>query len=346
MKKAIFFPISCSNIKLNEFEACRSEGRHVINIAFGFSLLGYECHIINNWNLKEPIKIWDNVYIENRPNPNEIYDIAFTYDNVHIVNSKNYRHKIVMTYESSNINKALEYIRKNGVEKIILACSHRSVKDNSTNVYNLKYFPALFPISSINIGFVPYKYKPQNNELKIYVYHSSWPGTANGASWRYITKQNLIFKFLRSKNVNLKLFVHVENENISPFGSPTNGIEINYIHNASMFYKDMIELIQKVDLCISTGGLDRPGSSTMDIISLGKPLICVNDGVSNKSPWNILYDCSEYIISIQESDMISLEKLDKIFSNLEMSYNCYKNTVKEYDFSNWKHIVEKLLGEL
>lgn len=371
MKKAIFFPPACGNTKFNEFESCRGEGRAIMNIAFGFSLLGYESHIINNWNLDKPKKIWNyqnnNVYISNKPDPNETYDIALTYDSVHILNSKNYKQKILMSYESSNINKANEYIKSNNLENITLVCSHESVKDPNKNPFNLKYFPVIFPIPSINIGFIPYNtkiFEPNNKELKIYVFHSSWPGSACSNLNCCRHKQFLILKFLRSKCPDslLKIHVHIEDEKyinnseVNPF--TTNNFdantEIHYIPNRTVQYNDIINLLQQVDLCIPVGGLNTPGSGVLDMLSLGKPIISAVDGVNKDSEgktfeaFNTLYKCSDNLIMTQESYEISLKKLERIFSdnNLELSYNCYKNCIKDYDYNNWKEIVEKFLSDI
>lgn len=353
-KNAIFFLPSCTNTKQNEFESCRGEGRAIFNIAFGFSLLGYECHIINSWNLQQPKQIWKNVFIYHTPII-EKYDVAMTYDNISILNSENYKNKIVMTYESSNIEKINRYINEHGVKNVILACSHRSTKDPSTNPFNLRYFPVLFPIPSINLGFVQYTNINNNNELKIYIYHSSWAGTASGSSWRYVTKQKLIIEYLLTKYKTLNLSIHVESQDIAntcPFGYPTPQIKINYITN-NINYEEVLNHIRNSDLCISTGGLNHAGNNVLDIISLGKPLILIYDGAPYNennvrfSPWNILYDCDP-LIYLQEPDSQSIGKLNNIFNdnNLEKLYNCYKNTLKDYDFNNWKPIVENFLSQL
>lgn len=323
-----------------------------MNIAFGFSLIGYEVHIINNWNLSEPKKIWDNVYISNQPNQNEIYDIAFTYDNISILNSNNYIHKILMTYQSSSIRNALKYMKENNIE-VILVSTHESVKN--ANEFNLKYFPALFPIPSINIGFIPYKFEPKNSELKVYVYHSSWTGSAYSSLRCCKGKQSLILNFLKTKGYNLNIFIHVENEIISNqclSEFTLSNSKINYICNDKVHYDDIIKIFKEVDLCIPIGGLDYPGSGVMDMLSLGKPIISVVDGVNKDKdgnifqPFNTLYKCSDNLIMVQESNDLSFKKLERIFSTpstLEESYNCYKNSIKDYDFNNWKSYVEKFL---
>ncbi len=357
MKKAIFFPPSCSNTKLNEFESCRGEGRAIFNIAFGFSLLGYECHIINNWNLTTPQKIWDNVYIRNHIDHNETYNIAFTYDAVSSLNSKNYIHRLVMTYEPSNIEKIRKYIKDNKMENTTLICTHESVK--KTNHYSLKYFPALYPIPSVNIGFIPYKYEPKLPEIKIYVYHSSWGGSAT-SNFGCRSKQVLILNFLKSKGYKLNLYIHIEsdryinNNDINPFISYNNTDKVQYVNNEKICYDDIIRTFKEVDLCISFGGLNYPGSSVLDMLSLGKPLISVVDGVNvdNKGktfePFNMLYRCSNNLIMIQETAEVSINKLERIFSgnNLEQSYNCYKKCYDDFDFNNWKLYTEKFLKEI
>lgn len=373
MKKAIFFPVSCSNIKYNEFESCRSEGRHVINIALGFSLLGYESYIIYNWNLEKPKKIWsgldqhkneNNVFIYNHPDPNEIYDVALGYDDVSRLNSKNYKNKIVLTYEPTNISKIRSYILTNKLENITIACSHETTKSSEQhkNPFRLKFFPVLFPIPSVNIGFIPYNTRIfENKEINIYVHHSSWTGSATSSLNSCRHKQILILRHLISKFPSklFKLYIHIEDGFINSIHNPftknnfsNNNIEIYYIENFKIHYDGIIELLRKMDLCITVGGLSTPGPCTIDALSLGKPIINVVDGVNidhngkKFEAFNLLYKCSENLIMVQESDTISYHKLEKILNNLEGSYNCFRDCIKDFDFYNWKNYVETFLSKL
>lgn len=348
MKKAIFFPPSCSNVKENEFESCRGEGRSVINMAFGFALLGYECYIINNWNISSPKKIWDNVYINNHPDVNEIYDIAISYDNLPIINQANYKHKIVMNY--AHTDEVLKKINENNLD-VILTCPIPSIMhDSSTFQYkNSRYLPPVSPIPSVNIGFIPYKFEPKLPELKVYVYHSSWSGSS-GSNFHWGRKQLLILEFLKSKGYKLNLFIHVENEETSkncPFGIKDSNVnDIHYIYNDKVRYDDIIKMLKSVDLCISGGGIDYIGTCVCDIISLGRPLIYVVDGVpNNEFIFNGLYNCPKYLIISQEPDDISQQKLESIITSLEESYNCYRDTLKDLDFNNWKEYVTKFLEQ-
>lgn len=349
MKKAIFFVPSTTNIKENEFESCRNEGRILINNAFGLSLLNYECYIIGGWNIESPKKIWNNVYINSKYDINEVYDVAFAYsDSVpHQFESKKFKQKILINFEHSDI--LLKNIQEKGLD-ITLACPVPSLmKDPRAFHYqneNIHFLPILNPIPSVHIGFLPYTYKPKLPELKVYVHHSSWDGTQTRTNV-YIHKQLLTLKFLKSKGYKLNVFFHMENEEAiknSPF-IESDYDEIHYINNDITYYDDVIKMIQKADLCIpNRAGYDAYGTSMFDIIGLGKSVINIVDGILRDDiTVNNLYKCSEYLITVQEDDETTHKKLEKIIVNLEESYNCYRKQLEDFDFYNWKKYAEKIL---
>lgn len=352
MKKAIFFPPSCSTTKENEFESCRGEGRAVMNIAFGFALLGYECYIINNWNITSPRKIWENVYISNKPDENVTYNIALTFDDYNIINRKNYKHKLLMNYSHSD--KIYEYIKKNNLD-IIIVCPLPTIMEKSPfhKKYS-KFLGTIYPLPRINIGFIPYKFNPKLPELKIYLYHSSWKDSVSSISYSG-GKQLIVLDFLKSKGYDLNLFIHVESEESAKQAfldydlSKHNKDKIHYIYNEKTRYDDLIKILQEVDLCITArAGYDSGGSSIGDIISLGKPLIYIVTGPPhNDFILNPLYMCPKYMIIRQENYHESYRKLEELFPNkLEESFNCYRDSLKDLDFNLWKSHAEKLLKEL
>lgn len=354
MKKAIFFPPSCSNAKENEFESCRGEGRAIINIAFGFALLDYECYIVNNYgNINEPKQIWKNVYITNRPDENITYNISLSFDNYNILNSKNYKHKILMNY--AHTDRIYQHIKNNNLDIILVCPSPTIMSDSSTFQYkHVKYLNTIYPIPSINIGFVPYRFEPKLPEIKIYLYHSSWEGSVSSSSYSR-GKQRLVLDFLKSKGYKPNLFIHVtdkdnakksiEDYDLSKYD--TN--KIHYLYNEKTNYDNIIQILKEVDLCIpARAGYDSAGSSIGDIIGLGKPFIYIVDGTPHKEfIFNPLYRCPNYMIVRQEDYHESYRKLEKIFPNkLEETFNCYRDSLKDLDFYNWKVYTEKFLKEI
>lgn len=346
MKKAIFFTESCGNDKQNEFESCRGEGRISINTAFGFSLLGYECYIVNNYNLLTPKKIWKNVYITNKPDENEVYDIAFSWGIESLKNKKNYRHKVLTSY--TDIIKFSEIIIEQDLD-IILACNIPCVmhEPSHVNYQNAQYLPAIFPTPSINIGFLPYKFEPKIPELKVLLYHSSWESTIARNQY-YAHKQQLMLNELYQR-YKVNLYILVSNEEVARKCPDIYDLykcnEIHYINNEKMRYDDIIKLILSIDLCLSVGGIFMTGPLVGDIISLGKPMIYAFEGAPQENVFypNDFCKCSEHIIMGNEPDNISVKKIKAALDNLEISFNCYRKAIEDYDFKNWKIYAEEFL---
>jgi hypothetical protein len=345
MKKAIFFTESCGNDKENEFESCRGEGRISIHTAFGFSLFGYECYIVNNWKLESPKKIWKNVYIINKPDKDEIYDIAFSWGFENLIDRKNYKHKILInTTDTVSLSKIIKELNLD----IILTCNVPCMMHDLThfNYENTQYLPTIYPIPSINIGFLPYNFDPKLPELKVLLYHSSWEGTIARNQY-YAHKQQLILDILNQR-YKVNLYVLVANEEVAKNCPYTYNLskcnEIHYVNNEKMRYDDIISLILNVDLCLSVGGINWSGPLVVDIISLGKPMIYAFEGFPTPNTFNNngFCKCIEYILG-PEDDNISIKKIEKVLDNLEISFNCYKKTIEDYDFKNWKKYTEDFL---
>lgn len=343
MKKAIFYPSSCGYDREDEFVSCRGEGRFIINMAFGFSLLGYECYIINKVK-QSPKKIWNNVYICNTSDENITYEYAISFDNCLILNRKNYRNKIVISY--AHLEKILEY-NKSINNEITIGFPGEIPSNNKFVSENTQVFPTVFPVSSVSPTFVPYKYEPNFPELKIYVIDSTWSGSYGSNYARQ--KQLLILEYLKSNGYKLNLSIHGESEKykddlLDVYKRYSN--KINYVNNEKCNYKDILNTITENDLCIPTGaGYNHVGSFINDIIGLGKPVIyIVNGGHHNGTILNPLYKCHKKIIVTQESDEDSHKKLDEIFNDLESYYNCFKKQLNYYNFTYWKVIIRKLLN--
>lgn len=346
MKKAIFFPTSCGTNKKNEFESCRGEGRISINTAFGFSLLGYECYISNNYNISSPKRIWENVYLINSPDENVMYDIAFSWNIEQLKNRNNFKYKILTSY--ADAIRYSQIIMEQHLD-IILVCGSPCMMHEPTHVnYKIsQYLPAIYPIPSINIGFIPYKFEPTLPELKVLLYHSSWESTIERSQY-YIHKQQLILDILNQK-YKVNLYILVANEEVEKKCQFIYDLfkcnKVQYINNKNLKYDNIINLILSVDLCLSVGGTSMPGPIVVDIISLGKPMLYTIEGAPeiDKFSNNDFCKCVNHIIASTESNNISIKKINTILNNLEISYNCYKKAIEDYDFKNWKKYAENFL---
>lgn len=341
MKTAICFPPSCSTAKENEFESCRGEGRFTINIGFGLSLLGYEVHIINDWNITVPKKIWNNVYINNKPIYDE-YDVAFTFSGANMMRTIRYKKGMYMGYETRHISDVTE-LNKILETPLIFTCPYKGFIDYNNNraPFKVYYLPHLMPIPSINIGFLPYNYNPERNELKVYLNFSQWKDSTD-SHVKWSDKQYLAVNFLRAKfkDKKVKLYVHVENKDAIK-KCHIKGDETYYFLNDKNYYDDVINLIKRMDICITKGGWYDLSGCVNDIISLGKPFIYVVDSPPTDKPiLNHLYNCPKSIIYSQEPNIDSIKKLERFINNPELSYNCFKYTSRDLDFINWKEIAK------
>lgn len=346
MRRAIFFTSSCGTDKENEFESCRGEGRISINTAFGFSLLGYECYVVNAYKFSLPKKIWENVYIINKPDENVVYDIAFSWNLEHLIKTPNFKYKIITTY--TDTPRLLKIIKEQNLD-IILTCNVPCMMHESShyNYQNTQYLPVIFPIPSVNIGFLPYKFEPKLPELNVLLYHSTWEHTIARSQY-YIHKQQLIINTLNQKyKVNLNVLVANENvrKRIPLIYDLFKCNKITCIDNEKLRYNDIINLISSVDLCLPVGAIFMPGPLVVDILSLGKPIIYTLEGYPSKTEFNnnCLCKCSDYILIGPESDTVSIEKIEKLLKNLEISFNYYRKSIEDYDYKNWKKCTEEFL---
>ncbi len=346
MKKAIFFPDSCGIDRENEFETCRGEGRITINTAFGFSLLGYECYIVNNWNVLTPKKIAENVYITNKSDESVVYDMAYSWHIEHLRDRKNFKYKILSSYaDTPQLSKT---IKKENLD-IILTCNVPCQMHDPShfNYKNTQYLPTIYPLPSINIGFLPYKFEPKLPELKVLLYHSTWEGSVARSKY-YTHKQQLIIDILNQK-YKVNLYILVANNEVAKQSSIIYNLsecnEIRYINNEKMRYDDIVKLISDTDLSLPVGAIFMPGPLVADIISMGKPMIYIIEGYPSETEFNnnCLCKCIEHVIICPEADDISIKKIKTALNNLEISFNCYRKVFEDYDFKNWKKYTEDFL---
>lgn len=341
----------------DQYDSFRAEGRIVINIGFGLGVLGFNVHIIYLGWSNDLRQIYKNVYLTNKPRL-DYYDYALVFQNTPNPSSK-YGTVIFMGYEHYSIRIYNEY--KNNINKntIYAYLSNMNFDKVQSNIpFKIYYLPMLFPIPLINtdekFGFLPYHYEPKLPILNVFMFFSSNSLSTDFNKVRFLDKEIFIINYLKNNGFILNLNVLVENkEHMSEFpidkfvdknnkNETQHKIKISFSNESS--YRDIINYIEKSDVCITVGGFSS-GNCLMDMISLGKPTIFIGDGVEEKSQReiikNAIYKCPEEILYIQESNKDSLKKIEKFMLNPKTSYDKFKDAHKDFDFNNWREIVMK-----
>lgn len=341
----------------DEWDSFRSEGRIPLNIGFGLTLLGYDVNIVyEGWtSLNEPKKTWNNIMLSKVP-LRDYYDIALSFSSFSylllMAPKLKFGKGISMIYEKSHILRTKEFIRKTGIE-VKYAYIYKDTLDNikeiikkdtgtDTNVY---FLPMLFPIPSINIGFLPCSYSPKLPELKLYLHYTGWPQNTTISGNRFTHKEQLTIDYLRTKGYKIKLSILVENKEATG-KCPIKNDNITFYHSNESSHADIIKLIQSADICMTHGAPVFPGNGLTDIISLGKPLIYMADGrlgIEWRQQFtSILYRCPDNLVYIQESDSESMRKIDIIMDNTIDLCKTYANVYDECNFNTWKNIVKDI----
>lgn len=329
----------------DEWDSFRAEGRIPINIGFGLSLLGYNVNIVcSNWSAPSK-KTWNNIELSNSPLHNN-YDIALTLSSLQPLYYTKFNTGISIVYNEGEIVNTEKFIETTNIQLKYAYMNKLTTDSMKIRIKEtIYYLPPLYPIPSINIGFVLCSYKPELPILRVFLVYTSWSQNTVISGDRFTGKEQIILDYLKSKGYDIKLSVLVENKEASKQCSLVfNNIKFFYSNECS--YQDIIKLIQINDICITNGGPVFPGNCLIDMISLGKPIIYIGDGRPNvewKGPLiNYLYTLPDSIIHIQESYHESIQKLDRIISNPHELCEKYQNVYRDFDFNNWKYIVKDI----
>ena len=336
MKKIAVFVVNPirSPYKHDQYDSFRAEGRNSLNMGFGLALLGFEVNIIMiEWEVDSNKQVYNNVYLSNVPKYNH-YDYVLTWS-VNTLDLVNFDKAIFMDWSMIYINDIHRYINRTNKNivytspvKYLIRYGQRQGIDQPIET---NYLPVLYPIPSINVGFVPYKFECTNLELKIYVYCAK-------NTEKYIPKQQLIINFLRDKGYKIKLYLHT-NSKTCPF----NVDSADYIVEMETRYIDIINAIMSSDMCICIGGA-MSSPDMPDMIGLGKPIVFISDSfidIEKDLFGNCIYEYPEFLLYMQESDEESIKKLEKFILNPKESYDKFKDAFKDIDFNNWKEYAKK-----
>lgn len=330
-----------SPYKNDQYDSFRAEGRILINMGFGLSLLGFEVNIImNEWIVDKNTQVYENVYLSDKPKYDH-YDYILTFS-MNFLDAVEYSRAVYLDYIFENINDIHQYINNTKKDVIYVNIAehvntHAEQRGENFPI-EYSYLPALYPIPSINVGFLPYDLELDKPELRIFVYYNT-----NKSSGICALKEKLIVDFFKNKGYEIKLFIHTGSENTLS-DCPFNEYNVEYLYDTNARYIDVINSIRSSDICI-IHGTNCSGNNVADVIGLGKPLLYISDIIINPEVdvyCNHVYKNPEYLIYIQEKDEESIEKLEKFILNPKERHDIFKESHKCYDFNNWKEYAKNI----
>ncbi len=336
-KKVLVYVVNTvrSPMKNDQYDSFRTEGRVSINNGFGLSLLGFKVNMVHEeWRTK-PKKVFENVYLSKFPIYKHYDYVLMWYPRQ--LNGITFDKIIFMDWNYGYLKQNYKFITDMGREKDF---TYTCLCDNLSKYANehpsefptkIEYLPGLYPIPSINTGFIPYKFEPINSELNIDMYC--------GSGVKYKEKQQFVIDFFKSKDYKINLYIHTHSEEMAK-NYVLKADTIHYIYNTHARYIDVINNIKLADICITTANSNSI-PRTNDIISLGKPIIIIGDVDAKDMFTTRAYECFEYFLNIQESDEESTKKLKDFILNPKESYDKLKYVYKDNDFNNWKEISKK-----
>lgn len=346
MKTVIIHPENASRMfNHDEFDSFRSEGRYPVNIGFGLSQLGYDVNIAwDGWTSIQGYKTtWNNIKLSPRP-LQEYYDIALLFTGPSHIKKTKFGIGIYMGYQSEHIIYAKNFKDETGIQ-LRFACPFKGNLDSvrSQAPFPVYYLPPLFPIPSINVGYLSCAFTPQD-VVRVYMHHSSWPSNLTMTGNQFLHKQQLALNYLRDIGAKVHLTVHILDRDAAN-NFPISHPNMTFFYSNEHSYLDVINLIRSSNLCITLGGPVTIGNGLCDIISLGRPLIYIADLRPHewgKSFGNPLYNSPDSILFIQESDEESTSKMQKIIVNPVGYCQKFADLFRDHDFNTWKDIVKNV----
>ena len=274
------------------------------------------------------------------------------YENIHINRTKQFEKatsknvKYAFFYQDGLSDKEKELNKrddKNLIENLIGNNKNDNKIENDIIKKKVYYIPPLYPIPSIRMGFFPCDSNKFNKEkkLKIFLYYTGWKQDSTISGDRFISKQQLVINYLK-KRYDIELSILIENEKSECLikNNKEDQSDITFHYSEICNYREILNLIQSADICITYGAPVFSGSSVADMISLGKPVIYIADGRLGKE-WkqphvNPLFKYPDTLIYIQERYEESIAKLEIITKDFVGLHKKYVDSMKNMEFKYWK----------
>lgn len=349
--KTVAVYLTFDNNGKDQYDSMRAEGRIPLNMGFGLAKLGFTVHIIKNGWTDKLVNVYENVYLTNKPYL-KYYDYALSFSRLPDLSSK-YGTVIFVGYEPDDLKMYRKYKDEVGSNIIYTHPSFMAFEKHQSKIpFTIYYLPVVYPITSINTGFVDYNYRPNLPKLNISMYYSTW-SDGNNSNKKYLGKEELTINYLKNKGYTLNINVLIENKEATKlfptekFVNNNETHKLNFTYSSECNYLDIINYIRNSDICITVGGFSS-GHSIVDMISLGKPILFIGDGIEEKNQIftvsNGMYKCPNELLYLQENDNSSLKKIEKFIENPKISYDKFKDAHKDFSFENWKKYALKFFS--
>lgn len=344
------FPSALSSNRNDQWATCRCEGRAVVNMGFGFGEMGHNVDIVSD-TFEAKSNVYKNVSLIKSVNLDTYYDIVLTFNLVppirgdmygkllFIVNpdlGKDYYNRIrslcpKVEFMTMSI-KTVDWIRRLGVE--------------------IRYLPVLYPIPCLDSlekqDFMPFKFEKNKEVKKVWVFIGSWKNY-------YINVDNKIVEILRRLRdfYGFKMEVTVmarnddkgDNQTTPAYNQLLSEFKPRVLESLNMCYLDVINELSSSDICITKGGWCYCGNCCYDIVSLGKLMFYVTQGLPANGNNNIndVFPLEDYVIRHEDQPHKTTEKIDRIMSNPGECYSAIRGALETYSFPIWSKIVSEII---
>jgi len=332
-----------SSIRNDQWTTARCEARCMINAGFGFGLLGHSVDIIGSSFPSVPIEVSPNVFLRNTPDYSSEYDIFCGYNiNPGFTNYKRSIHLLEPCGSEKSL-KALP-IQFPKADFFVL-CRRKKDKVSRIIGKEVRFFPMLFPNPSLpgleSQDFKPFSFDISKKEINLWIYACSWPNYYIECDSRI----RFIVDMLLGRGYTLNITLHWNGlDPIRPAMQHFVNIGAKVINSRELSYIDVLNILDKQDICITKGGPVYYGNCVFDILSLGKLLFYVTEG-KMEDHINDLYPLEDYVIRQEDSQAAVKTKFDRIMSNPMACYDSLAHEIP-FNFPRWSPVVQEILETL
>lgn len=339
MKIGVFAFGSISPNRDDQWLSARGEGRGMINAGFGFGQMGHEVDIVCQY-FSDRDNVMPGVNLRKSFDGNTMYDILLSYNTRPPI--QNYK-KLLMFIEPSNRKDILAKLYNDYKSAIFLVAAKNTPDLNSwaksigMNIKNIAC--TLFPIPCLpgleNQDFKPFHFDKNKKEISAWVYVSGWNNYYIPVDqYMHLTLRHLYQKYGYRISVNM-----IVGGSGNPFSGSaraiTNEFKTNIVYNEKINYKDMLDIIDSSDICLTKGGPPYCGLCSFDAVSLGKMFFYFTHGYVNNNLVNDLYPVEDYCIRAEQGEGTARDKIDRAMSNPEASHAAFRKAIERQAFPSW-----------
>lgn len=349
----------------NQYGIFRNEVRIPLNIGFGLSEIGYNVNIINGLfddKTISPVNVENggNIILSNNP-VEKHYNYVLSWNWYNLSDDISYDRIVCLVNYPKEARDAIVFTKDGSKKltdrKLVIATPYYHLTNHidqndgfgtkHLNGAKLKteFLPPLNPIPCYKLGFSDYCYDinkiKESGWIKIYVYVNSWDKGSSG-----LTEYYAILEDIKKKTgLKMKLIIQLNSpESIEYLNDISNitklGDDIEYVYK--MRYNELLDLISKIDIFLIRGTPFMASAGIYDIISMGKPMFYISENMDGTLFRNPMFKYKEEIVFIG-SRRETIDKMTTNFlNNPSISYNKFKDSMKDSDFKNWGEHARKI----